>query len=50
MYGHAGLVGTATTAAALPFTGLALGWVALAAFALFAAGVAILRLVPRTQA
>jgi hypothetical protein len=46
--------GTATTAAcsaaALPYTGLGLGWTVLAGFALFAAGLAIRRIAPRKKA
>lgn len=60
MYGQtAGVAGLASTVGAtaagatgatLPFTGLNLIWIVLAAFAVYAAGLAILRVVPRVHA
>lgn len=43
-------LGAAAGAGALPFTGLNVIWLLLAAFALVAAGLAILRVVPKTEA
>jgi hypothetical protein len=54
MYGQtagvAGATGAVGAAATLPFTGLNLIWVLLAGFALIAAGIAILRVIPRKHA
>jgi hypothetical protein len=49
MYNHAGAVGAAAGASALPFTGFNAIWFVLAAFALVSAGTAILRIVPRRE-
>jgi hypothetical protein len=63
MYNHGGSLGasgalgsggsvlgvSAAKAAALPFTGLNVIWLLLAAFALISAGSALLRIVPRRQ-
>jgi hypothetical protein len=54
MYGQtagvAGAAATVGTAATLPFTGLNLIWILLAGFALIAAGIAIMRVIPRKLA
>jgi hypothetical protein len=54
MYGQtagvAGATGVVGAAATLPFTGLNVIWVLLAGFALIAAGIAILRVIPRKHA
>ena len=49
MYNHGGVAGSAAAAGALPFTGLNVVWMLLAAFALIAAGSALMRLVPRRE-
>lgn len=55
MYGHSGVagaaaaIGTTATVATLPFTGMNLVWMFLAAFALISAGLAILRTYPKAQ-
>jgi LPXTG-motif cell wall-anchored protein len=49
MYHHAGTVGTAAAAGALPFTGFNAIWFVLAGFALLAAGTSLLRMVPRRE-
>ena len=46
MYQNTGPIGAAATAAALPFTGLEVVWVAIAAFTLISAGVALVRILP----
>ncbi|MBA2389637.1 MAG: hypothetical protein H0V67_05210 [Geodermatophilaceae bacterium] len=43
-------LGTAGGVGFLPYTGLELSWLLLAAFALVAAGLAVMRIVPRSQA
>lgn len=51
MYGNATFATPALAAGAtLPFTGFSLVWYVLAAFALLAAGLAILRVIPRGKA
>jgi hypothetical protein len=48
---HKGLfAGSAGTVATLPFTGLDVMWIVVAAFALLMAAGALWRIVPRTQA
>jgi hypothetical protein len=50
MYHKGLLASTGAGAAALPFTGLNIGWVVIGAFALLMAAGAIWRMVPRAQA
>jgi hypothetical protein len=47
---HANTLGPAAIVGTLPFTGLGLGWIVLAAFALIGAGFALGRIAPRRQA
>ncbi len=51
MYGNGGIItGTAAAGGALAFTGLSLVWIVLAAFAILAATIAVVRTVPRNEA
>jgi hypothetical protein len=48
MYSTSGLVVTGAGAAAtLPFTGLSIGWLLIAAITLIAVGCAVMRLIPK---
>jgi hypothetical protein len=49
---HKGILagGAGTALGTLPFTGLNMSWVVIAAFALMMAAAAVWRIVPRTQA
>ena len=49
MYNHAGVAGGSAAVGSLPFTGINVVWMVLAAFALVAAGSALLRIAPRRE-